>query len=48
MQMRLEGVRGVMLDLDGTVYEDQALIPGPWRGGAIRDVDSALERGLER
>ena len=31
MQMRLEGVRGVMLDFEGTVYTDQALIPGPWR-----------------
>ena len=32
MQMRLEGVRGVMLDLDGTVYDDPALIPGAAEG----------------
>ena len=28
MEIRLEGVRGVVLDLDGTVYEDRGLIPG--------------------
>ena len=32
MQMRLEGVRGVMLDFEGTVYDDQALIPGAAEG----------------
>ena len=26
--MRLEGVRGVVLDLDGTVYDDRGLMPG--------------------
>ena len=27
-RMRLKGVRGVVLDLDGTVYDDHGLIPG--------------------
>ena len=28
VQRRLEGVRGVVLDLDGTVYVDSRVVPG--------------------
>lgn len=41
MQATLTGLRGLMLDLDGTVYEDNRLIPG-----AAEAIAALRERGF--